>query len=56
MYSIVFLVTSVNFSQSAYSVDENDGIVQLTLVLSIPSSSDITIEVFSTDGSAIGKY
>lgn len=52
----MFLVTSVNFSQSAYRVDENDGMVELTLVLSIPSSTDIAIEIFSIDGSAMGEY
>ena len=56
MYSIVFLVTSVNFSQSAYMVDENDGMVQFILLLSNPSSTNITVEVSSIDGSATGEY
>ena len=56
MYSTVPLVTSVNFSQSAYTVDENDEIVQFTLFLSISSSTDITVEIFAIDGSAIGEY
>ena len=56
MYSTVFLVTSVNFSQFMYIVDENDGMVQLTLFLNIPSSTDIAVEIFAINGSAIGKY
>ena len=51
----MLLVTSVNFSQSTYSVNENSGVIQPVLVLSNPSSTDITIEVTSTDGSATGK-
>ena len=56
MYSTVLLVTSVSFSQSAYTVDENVGIVQFTLFLSIPSSTDIAVEIFAIDESAIGEY
>ena len=52
----ILLVTSVKFSQSAYSVGENSGMVQITLVLSNPSSTDITIQVTNTDGSANGEY
>ena len=51
----MLLVTSVKFSQSTYSVNENSGVVQPVLVLSIPSSTDITVEVISTDGSATGE-
>ena len=53
--SKTYLAPTVNFNQSAYNVDEDDGPVQLVLVLSNPSSTDITISVFSTDGSATGK-
>ena len=48
-------VSTVTFNQSTYNVDEDDGPAQLVLVLSNPSSTDITISVFSTDGSATGK-
>ena len=44
---------SVSFNQSAYSVSKGDGLVQLVLVLSNPSSIDITVEVINTD---TGKY
>ena len=46
---------TINFTQSTYSVDEDDGPAQPVLVLSNPSSADVTISVFSTDGSATGK-
>jgi len=45
----------VAFDQSTYSVDEDDGPAQPVLVLSNSLSTDITISVFSTDGSATGK-
>ena len=48
-------VPTINFTQSIHNVDEDDGPAQPVLVLSNPSSTDITISVFSTDGSATGK-
>jgi len=36
---------TVNFSQPAYRVDENAGQVQPVLVLSNPSSTDITVQL-----------
>ena len=44
------------FSQSTYSVDEDDGPAQPVLVLSNPSATDITVRVTSTDGTATGEY
>ena len=44
------------FSESMYSVNESDGSVQIGLVLSGPSSTDTTVEVFDTDGTATGEY
>jgi len=52
---IVAVAPTVNFNQSTYNVDEDDGPAQPVLVLSDPSSTDITINVFNTDGSATGK-
>ena len=51
----VILEPVVRFTQSMYNVDEDDGPAQPVLVLSNPSSTDITISVCSTDGSATGK-
>ena len=57
MYYFCFLsiVVTVSFNQSVYSVQENDGPAQPVLVLSNPSSTDITVQVFNTDNSAIGE-
>ena len=46
---------TVKFEQPTYNVSESDGRVEPVLVLSNPSSSVITVQVFSTDGSATGK-
>ena len=47
---------NVRFEQSTYSVDENAGPAQPVLVLSNPSSTDITVEVFDTSSSATSEY
>ena len=39
-----------------YSVNESVGLAQPMLNLSKPSTTNITVEVYSTDGSAIGEY
>ena len=44
------------FDQPTYSVDEDGGPAQPALVLSNSISTNITVEVFSTDGSATGEY
>ena len=44
------------FSQTMYSVDESAGTIQIGLVLSEPPSTDTTVRVFNTDGSATGEY
>ena len=51
------LVTSLNvsFSQSTYSVNEDDGSVQPVLVLSNPSSTNITVLVIDDSDTATGK-
>ena len=46
----------VSFSQSTYNVSEDGGSTKPVLVLSNPSSSDITVHVTNTDGSATGEY
>ena len=50
------LALTVTFNQTTYSVDEDDGPAQPELVLSNPSSTDITVQVTSSDGSATGEY
>ena len=46
---------TVQFNQSAYSVDESVGSAHPALVLSNPSSTDITMQVFSIGRSATGE-
>ena len=46
---------AISFSQWTYSVDEDDGPAQPVLVLSNPSSTDITVQVRSNDITATGK-
>ena len=43
-------------NQSMYSVNEDAGPTQPVLVISNPSSTDITVQVTNTDGSATGEY
>ena len=54
-YITLSLATTVKFNHSAYSINEDSGPLQPVLVLSNPSSTDITVEVFNTNISAIGK-
>ena len=46
----------VSFSQSVYIFAEIDESVQIRLVLSMPSSINVTVQVFNTDGTATGEY
>ena len=56
-FNLMYLqVTTVMFSQSTYSVNEDDGPARAVLVLSNPSSTDINVQVTTTDGSATGEY
>ena len=46
----------MNFDQSTYTIDEDNGPLQPVLVLSNPSTYLINVQVNSTDGSAIGEF
>ena len=48
---ILHIAATVNFSQSMYSVNENNLMIQLMLILSNPSSREFTIDVLNTDES-----
>ena len=50
------LDATVRFSQAMYTVDESNGVVQILLILSNPSSTTLNITVLATDKSANGKY
>lgn len=54
-WSIYLIGATVKFEQTTYTVSEVAGSVKPVLVLSNPSSTAITVEVFSTNGSATGK-
>ena len=46
---------TVRFSKKSYRINEADGPVKLVLNLSNSSSSNIIVEVYTTDESATGK-
>ena len=46
---------TVSFSQSTHSVDEDSGSVEIQLLLSEVTLSDVIIEVLSMDDSTNGK-
>ena len=50
------LDATVRFSQSTYNIIEGARTTQPTLVLSNPSSTDTTVVVYSSSGTAFGKY
>ena len=52
----MLLVVIINFDELTYNVDERSGMAQVALVLSNPLSSDLTIEVTTTDVTALGKH
>ena len=52
---LIEIVAIVHFSQSTYSVNEDDGVVQPVLVLSNPSSTDITVQVRDNSNTATGE-
>ena len=54
MIYIYLVVATISFNKSAYSVNENEGPVQLALVLSNPSSTDVTVQITDERGSATG--
>ena len=51
----MYVVAAVYFNQSTYYVDEDDGQVQAVLVLSNPSSTDLTVEIADSSNTAMGK-
>ena len=52
----ILIAVIIMFDQTTYSVNEDGGSVQIALVLSRPSSTTVTVEMFNTDGSATGEY
>ena len=52
----MYIAATISFNQSQYSIVEENGSLELSLLLSNPSSYAITIQVESISGSATGKY
>ena len=48
-------VITVTFGKEEYTVNEDTGVLQVSLILSNSSSNNIAIEVLSSNGSATGK-
>ena len=55
LYLLYCIVADISFNETAYSTTEDSGLVQPVLVLSIPSSFDITVQVTDKNSTAIGK-
>ena len=53
--SCYYIAAIVSFAQSSYSVNETDGVVQVEIILSNVSSTNIVVQVESSDITAIGK-
>ena len=57
IYMIIkYVAIILSFNQSSYSINEDDGIVHLGLILSNPSSTEFNVQVISDDITALGKY
>jgi len=54
-FYLVLFCLEISFNQSTYIVDEDDGPAQPVLVLSNPSSTDITVQVRSRARNAASK-
>ena len=52
---ITMIIVAVKFSQSSYRVDENSKQVKLVLVLSNPSSSNVTVTVQDSGSSLLSE-
>ena len=55
LYEIQILDLVVCFSESQINVTEDQGSAVIVLTLTAPSSFDISVTVFSTNGTAIGQ-
>ena len=55
MFCNNYLALTINFSQETYFVNENNVSVHARLILSDPSSRDITVQIDTFDNNATGK-
>jgi len=56
LYIHVFTAIEINFSQPIYIVDEDNGVVEIQLIFSNPSSIDMTVEVNSEEINATSTF
>ena len=56
MYYLVPIAITISFDQFTYFVDESNETVELMAILSNPSATDITVQLISSDITAISKY
>ncbi len=60
MYQCLYLLQTavvIGFDRTSYSVDEEDGVVSVTvLVISGRLEKDIDVRLFTTDDSAVCKF
>ena len=52
--SCYYVAATVSFAQSFYFINESDGVVQVEIILSNLSSTNIAVQVESSDVTAIG--
>ena len=55
IHNVLIVAATVRFSQSTYSFNEDAGPAQPVLVLSNPSSSDITVQVRDNQNTATSE-
>ena len=56
VFSLLYLVITIKFSQSDYIINEKNGSVQPVLIFSNISLIEFTVQVYSINGSATGKF
>jgi len=54
--SFYYVAANVSFAQSTYFVNETDNFVQVEMVLSNPSSTNVTVQIISSDVTGTGEY
>ena len=54
--TLAIVATSIRFSQTMYSKAENEGSIEIKLVLSNTLPVDVTLQVISSDNTATGRY
>ena len=54
--TLASVATSIRFSQTMYSKAENEGPIEIKLVLNNTLPDDVTVQVVSNDNTATGRY